>query len=250
MAEQQNEEAQAIITEELKPSKTRLDRYKASLGKYKKQIAIVVMAVAFILGGIFVFHMLTASISKYLASNAIDQAKIGRQNLLIPELKKEKEFFQKQQIITTNIHDVYVVTNAADTSDASDQKESFSSWANDHGFDSIIIGRIQEPINEGMMMYATFDGQNRVPFQFVLDKLKDKGCTKTVSFMFNRNNFDLPWPIVAQTNGPLRIYNSEGIKVAGFALSKDKLRVTASNFDGYITDNKLSGKFQKPWDAK
>lgn len=197
--------------------------------------------------------MFNSRYTEYMVINDTEQAEVAREELktvdVVAEAEKRLELM-KQQIIVTKNDGLTVVYNAADETIINYHQESLCNWAKEKEYDSIIIGRIQEPMDGGEMEFSTYDGKNRVPLKFVVERLEEMGCNKTVSFMFNMSNFTMPHPIVDQTYGKLRIYPSEGLKVAGFALTADKLRITSSNFDGEIKNGVIEGNFETPWDIK
>jgi len=121
--------------------------------------------------------------------------------------------------------------------------EAMSSWARSNGFDGIAVGRIQPSHTTDEMLFTTYAGKNPTSMDLVITSLIDSGVNNVVSFMSNRTDFWLPYPFTKQIDGEINIELSEGIVVAGFSLTKKKIRITSNNFNGTISNDMLDGDF-------
>ena len=213
--------------------------------KMAKFIAICLLCVV-------AFNSATYRYKVYQGKSNMVEAEKARNELkqINDQLKKDadaSEKLKRQQVIAVTTKKFTVVLNALEvsTSMAASYVNLLTDWAKEKGYDGIVFGRIQPSHQSNKMLFATYDGDNGVPLDYVIEKLKDASATNVVSFMSNRESFWLPAPFTQQVDGILQYKKVNAVRIIGIKLSNNKFKIRSKNFNGVIEDSYIDGQFDE-----
>ena len=172
---------------------------------------------------------------------------------ILAELKIDEDIkAAKAQVIVDKRLGVVAIYNKKEDAMSDLYRGRFVKWAKEQGFDGIVFGQVQ-PMFDGSYKFSTYNGQNIVSLDHVVEKLKLKECKNVISLMENKSKFPLPFPFKDQIDGDLKIYE-KNVKFAGFIPTWNyEIVIKADNF--YATmdhDGNIDGRTTtiKPWEIE
>ena len=111
----------------------------------------------------------------------------------------------------------------------------------ENGFDSIIFGRVNIPINGGPVEFTTIDGKNPIPLESIISVLRKKELKATFAMVDNSTGMGFPTPVTLWTDGHLTEEIKPGIKFAGIGWSSPQTFIRSRNiiFEYNLEDNEM-----------